>query len=259
MKKHEDTAAACREFTRFLEIIDTLRNPGGCPWDIEQTPESLRGNLVEEAYETVEALNAGDPEHVREELGDVMLLVGMISRIFSESGSFNIADVLREVSDKLIRRHPHVFGSVEVENTEEVLRNWEQIKIDVEGRAEKSALDNIPANYPPLQKAWKMQKKAAKKGFDWPDSSGAQNKILEELKELEEAAPECREEELGDLLFSVVNLARHLHINPVLALQQANSKFNKRFRYVEQKMAENNIPMSPDKLEQMDKFWDESK
>ncbi|RKX73925.1 MAG: nucleoside triphosphate pyrophosphohydrolase [Spirochaetes bacterium] len=251
-------------FMDFLGIITTLRGPDGCPWDKEQTAESLRAHLIEESYEAVEAIEENDPDHVREELGDVLLLISMISQIYSETDDFTIKDVIDEISAKLIRRHPHVFGDEKVEDAEEVLKNWDRIKIDIEGRgADSSVLDGIPGSLPPLERSYKIQKKAAKRGFDWPDINGPKDKIIEELNEIEiaveEESPEDIEGEIGDLLFSVVNYSRHLGIDPALALGRTNRKFEKRFKYVESSMQKDSIPMNPENIEVMDRYWDSSK
>ncbi len=259
-----DSDKNSQAFKDFIGIITTLRGPNGCPWDKEQTAESLRAHLIEESYEAVEAIEENDPGHVREELGDVLLLISMISQIYSETDEFTINDVIDEISAKLIRRHPHVFGDEKVENAEEVLKNWDRIKIDIEGRnADSSVLDGIPGSLPPLERSYKIQKKAAKRGFDWPDINGPRGKIIEELKEIDiavqEESSEDVEGELGDLLFSVVNYSRHLGIDPALALGRTNRKFEKRFKYVESKMQKDSIPMSPENIEIMDRYWESSK
>jgi tetrapyrrole methylase family protein/MazG family protein len=254
-------------FDKYYETIKALFGPYGCPWDREQTPESLRGNLVEETYECIEAINERDSAHIQEELGDVFSVVMMIAYIFEARGDFTIDDVAGGVTDKLIRRHPHVFGDVTVKDSGEVLINWAKIKRDVEGRAEKSsAMDEVSKALPPLERAFKLQKKAAKKGFDWPSVDGVMAKVYEELdeaqKEIGKDAPEATiplEEELGDLLFSVVNLCRYLKIDPSMALSRTNAKFANRFRYVEQKCKENGVEMQKDALAAMEKYWQEAK
>ena len=261
---NSDIQARTKSFNDFLEIISALRSPDGCPWDKEQTPRSLREHLLEETYETVEAIGDDDPKHVQEELGDVLLLISMIAQIYSETGDFNFKDVLDEISAKLVRRHPHVFGDQQILDVDEVLKNWDKIKIDVEGRNQNdSVLDGIPGSFPPLEKSYKIQKKAAKQGFDWPDINGPKNKIFEEIEEIEEAVTKgCQndiESEIGDLLFSVVNYSRHLGVDPTLALGRTNSKFEKRFRHVETKMNEDGIAMAPDNIEVMDRYWDSAK
>lgn len=260
-KEHE---LAKERFGEFLEIIAKLRSPEGCPWDREQTQKSLRGDLLEECYEAIEAIDDEDPPHVREELGDVLLLITMLSQINFESGNFNIGEVIEEISAKLIRRHPHVFGDEKVHDADEVLKNWDRIKTDIEGRHKgESAIAGIPTSLPPLERSYKVQKKAAKKGFDWPDISGPMSKISEELQEIEDARKtgdkDELENEVGDLIFSVVNYSRHLGINPTLALNRSNAKFEKRFRHVEEKMSEDGIEMNPKVLETMDAYWEKAK
>jgi tetrapyrrole methylase family protein/MazG family protein len=257
-----------QSFDRLFEIIKRLRAPGGCPWDIEQTPQSLRGNLIEETYECVEAINDGEPGHVREELGDVFLQAVLLSYIYEQAGSFTLAEVLDGLSDKLIRRHPHVFGDVRVKDSAEVLRNWARIKVEQEGRRRKdSVLDEVSGSLPPLDRAYKLQKKAAKQGFDWDTRDGVFGKINEELGEVREVLANegnpdslaALEGELGDLLFSVVNLCRFLKVDVNVALQRTNVKFTERFKYVEKKMKEAGVPMEKGKLELMDKYWNEAK
>jgi tetrapyrrole methylase family protein/MazG family protein len=259
-------------FERYYETIKALFGPGGCPWDREQTPESLRTNLAEETYECIEAIDEGDAAHIREELGDVFSVVMMIAYVFESRGIFTIDDVAGGITDKLIRRHPHVFGDVKVKDSEEVLRNWAKIKRDVEGRGEKAqAMDEVSMALPPLERAWKLQKKAAKKGFDWTSLDGVMQKLREEIEEAEQefekavekgVKPEAHiplEEELGDILFSVVNLCRHLHIDPAMALTRTNAKFVNRFQYVEKKCKADGVEMGKDTIDIMEKYWQEAK
>ncbi len=264
MEKTPGNNRAVKGFDSFLEIVDTLRSPEGCPWDREQTAQSLRTHLIEESYEAVEAIDENDADHVREELGDVLLLVGMISRIYEESGQFSAADVIEEINAKLIRRHPHVFGDEQAANAAEVLKHWERVKVDIEGRGEPdSVLDRINKALPPLERCYKIQTKVARKGFDWPDISGPLEKISEELAEIEDAratgTPSMVEEEVGDLIFSVVNYARHLGVNPALALARTNAKFEKRFRDVEKQMENDKQEMCPANIDIMDAYWDSAK
>jgi len=248
-------------FKDLYDIIVKLRAPGGCPWDIEQTPSSLRGSLVEETYECLEAIDEKDPAHIAEELGDLFLLATMISYMHEQEGKFSVADALSNVGKKLIRRHPHVFGEVKVKDSAEVLENWAQIKVEQEGRKPKdSVLDEVSGGLPPLDRAFKLQKKAAKKGFDWPDIKGVTDKIKEELDEtLAAKNAEETEEELGDLLFSVINLCRYLKVEPSAALNRTNNKFIERFKYVEKKMKETGQEMKKENLNIMDKYWNEAK
>lgn len=259
-------------FDRLYKIVQKLRSPEGCPWDRKQTPLTMRQPLIEETFEAVDAISAGDANHTKEELGDVFLNASMIASIHEENDDFTIVQVMNDVCDKIIRRHPHVWKNSEGSSTlvegsqndaDKVLEQWEQIKQKVEGRKKKSSLDEVSYGLPPLLRAYKIQKKAAKKGFDWKDAEGPWSKIQEEIAELKEASltktKDEIEKELGDVLFSVVNLARHLDVDPNLALASTNQKFMKRFAYVEEKMELSGEQMNPENLEIMDKFWDESK
>jgi tetrapyrrole methylase family protein/MazG family protein len=264
-------------FGRLCGIVETLRSPEGCSWDREQNPSTLRGDLIEETYECIEAIDEKDPSHIKEELGDLFLLVTMLSYMHQQEGHFTIADALTGVSEKLIRRHPHVFAKTEENaalNSSEVLDNWAKIKVEQEGRRPKdSILDEVSRALPPLDRAYKLQKKAAKKGFDWPELEGVLAKVREELEETEEAignvearrpamdgeAAAQLEGELGDLLFSVVNLCRYLKVEPSLALQRTNTKFTERFKYVEKKMKENGEEMNRESLDLMDLHWNTAK
>ena len=263
-----DTDKKAEAFTLLCKTIEKLRGPGGCPWDIEQTPLSLRNDLVEETYECIEAITDKDTLHIMEELGDLYLVITMLTYMHQQEAAFTITDTLKSVTEKLIRRHPHVFSGQKVKNTEEVLDNWAKIKVEQEGRKPKeSLLDEVQKALPPLERAYKLQKKAAKAGFDWPDINGVFDKINEELGEVKSVLypdklpgeAEKLEEELGDLLFSVVNLCRFLKIDPCSALLKTNSKFIKRFNYVEKMMKQKDIPMNKENLESMDKFWNETK
>ena len=279
-------------FKELYDVIVRLRGPGGCSWDREQTPRSLRGDLIEETYECIEAIDQQKPAHIKEELGDIFLLVTMIAYMHEQEGLFSVADVLKENAEKLIRRHPHVFGDAAPgENggngtaltPEETLKVWAKIKIEQEGRTPKdSLLDEVRRGLPPLDRAWKLQKKAAKAGFDWPDTVGVIAKIKEELEEVEAAAanvaavvtPDATtttaadagksahaelEGELGDLLFSVVNLCRFFNIEPSVALQRTNAKFTERFKYVEKCMKETGQEMNAQNLAVMDHYWNKAK
>jgi tetrapyrrole methylase family protein / MazG family protein len=260
--------AAAEAFGRLYGIIARLRAPDGCPWDKEQTPRSLRGNVVEEAYELVEAIDEGDAAHVCEEAGDLYLLATMIPYIYEESGDFSVADSLNGLCDKLIRRHPHVFGDAEASTPDAVVKQWNEIKEKVEGRRKKdSLLDEVSRALPPLERAYKIQKKAAKAGFDWTSAGEVWDKAREELAEAEEACDQAAasgdraalEEELGDLLYSSVNLARFLKVDPSLALAAANEKFSRRFRHVEKRMAESGKDLRAENMALMDGFWEEAK
>lgn len=285
---------AQNEFQRFFDTIKALRAPNGCPWDREQTPISMRNDLIEEAFEAIDAISEQNPEHAKEELGDVILNATMISYMYEQENKFAVADVYKELTDKLIRRHPHVFPESEgqacveqkTSTPEEVLQQWDRIKSNLENRKSSSILDEVPNGFPPLLKAYKMQKKAAKKGFDWKDLKPVKDKIFEELNEVEDAYNNLQklqnsqqntkafttnsseelnmlqlhlEEEIGDLLFSVVNYARHLNVDPTVALNRTNQKFYKRFSYVEQEMTKANIPMDYEHLKEQDNFWNKAK
>jgi tetrapyrrole methylase family protein/MazG family protein len=268
-------ASAAESFERFLEVVRRLRAPDGCPWDREQTPESLRANLIEESYECVEAIDEGDASHVMEELGDVFLLVTMLAYMYEQEGRFSGAGARDGLAETLVRRHPHVFGDVRVKDSAEVLDNWARIKVEQEGRPKKdSLLDEVSRGLPPLERAFKLQKKAAASGFDWPDTAGVVAKVEEEVAEVKEAIAEVKEAmagdagsgataalegELGDLLFSVTNLCRAFHIDPAIALQKTNNKFTRRFKHVEKRMKETGREMKAGALAVMDRFWDEAK
>ncbi len=246
------------EFYKLVDIMKKLRAPNGCPWDREQTIESLKPYLLEETYETLEAMDIGG-EELKGELGDLLLNIVFQSLIKEEEGEFTIDDVAKKVSEKLIRRHPHIFADVEIEGTEDVIRNWDEIKRkEKEHRGRKSVLDGIPKIYPPLAKAYKLQVKAAKVGFDWEDEVGALNKLEEELGEMKTAYEkndrENLKEEIGDVVFTLVNIARKLDIDIVDAVMKTNNKFEDRFRYVEK-----NCDLAESTLEEMDRLWDEAK
>jgi tetrapyrrole methylase family protein/MazG family protein len=273
---NDNTEETGKAFERLYKVVRRLREPDGCPWDREQTPQTLRETLVEESYELIEAIDdwTADPSkgsaHVCEELGDVFLQPEMIAYMFEQKGGFSVADALNGLCDKLIRRHPHVFGDVKVKDSAEVLRNWDKIKVEQEGRKPKdSILDTVHRGLPVLDKAFKLQKKAAKVGFDWSCKEDVSAKVEEELGEVNAAAQEGNkehvEEELGDLLFSVVNLCRYLDVEPSVALQRTNVKFTRRFKYVEQKMKQAGKEMVADasasieNMQQMDAYWNEAK
>lgn len=296
ISEESKTAAA---FERFLNVIKCLRAKDGCPWDIKQTPLSMRTDLAEETFEAIDAISQEDVSHAKEELGDVLLNTLLISYMYEQNHDFTIEDAINEVAQKIIRRHPHVFhaseGSVcadgNVKNAQEVLVQWDKIKETVEGRGgSKSILDEVPKGFPPLLKAYKMQKKAAKKGFDWNELPPVKAKILEELAEVEQARQAVEkaenealkidseakafstnstqaldksrlalEEETGDLLFAVVNYSRHLGIDPGIALSRANQKFYRRFAFVEQAMKEKGLTMEQQNFKEMDSLWDLAK
>lgn len=254
-------------FGEIVEIIERLRAPGGCPWDRKQTMESLRSCITEEAYELADAITRRDMAGVKEEAGDLLLQVVFIASLARESGAFDMRDVVRGICDKLIRRHPHVFGTEEARDSDAVLRNWERIK--AEERQEKhqdlSILAGVPEGLPPLLKASRLQGKAAHVGFDWPDGDAAPlfAKLDEELDELWEATSrgDARdvEEELGDVLFMTVNLARRLKVDPDAALSRVCAKFKDRFQLMERMAAEEGRAMSDHSLGELDALWDRAK
>lgn len=248
----------------FRRIIEILRAPGGCPWDIEQTHESIRRNLLEEAYEVCEAIDEKSPEHLREELGDLLMQVIFHSRIEEENGTFNLDDVADSACKKLIYRHPHVFGDVKVSGSEDVLQNWDELKRMEKSQATVSkTMSDVAESLPALWRAEKIQKKAKKVGFDWPDSDGALSKLSEELSELVEAENEKDrshvEEELGDLLFAAVNVARFSGIDPETALHKSCDKFIKRFNYIETEAGKDDRELTDMTLEEMDVYYRRSK
>lgn len=252
-------------FTRLANIIETLRSPGGCPWDREQTASSIRSNLIEEAWEIVEAINDADDDHLCEEVGDILLVVLLMAQIKKEEGAFSVSDALNMASEKLIRRHPHVFDSNHpgVEDAEATMKQWEIIKQKVEGREKASLLlDQIPKTLPPLAAALKMQTKAAGVGFDWKDKGDIIDKINEEIAEFKEVPlgeEERREEEMGDILFSLVNFSRREGIDPSIALEKTNRKFKRRFSEVEKEMRNNGKTLSAASLTELDEVWNSIK
>lgn len=253
------------QFTYLRQIIAQLRGPNGCPWDKEQTHHSLKKYLIEECYELLEAIEKEDIDHIVEELGDVLLQVVLHAQIGEDDGMFSIDEVIKGISDKMVRRHPHVFGETIVQDSEEVLTNWDAIKRkEKDTTDEESILDSVSTALPALSKAYHLQKKAAKVGFDWPTTHGAWEKVKEEISEFEEELNLNRDKllmmkEFGDILFAFVNVARHYKIEPEEALSSTNNKFYDRFRYIEKKAMENQIELKNMSLEEMDKYWNEAK
>ena len=246
----------------LVDVMRTLREPGGCPWDREQTHASIRSNMIEEVYEYLEAVDAEDTEGMREELGDILMQIVFHARMAEEAGHFDLQDVIDEVVDKLIRRHPHVFGETKVTGSDEVLVNWEAIK-KTEKTERKHVLDGVTQGLPALLRAYKLQSKAAKVGFDWPDVKGVWDKVQEELAELQEALASgdraAAENELGDVLFALVNYARHQKIEPEVALNGTNNRFAKRFAHVESCVEASGKAWQDFSLDELDQFWDEAK
>lgn len=257
------------KFTDFVEIVKRLRKE--CPWDREQTNDSIKSNTIEEAYEVVEAIDNKNFDELRKELGDLLLHVVFHTQIAEEQKHFTINDVIDSIQEKLIRRHPHVFGEVKVSDSDEVKKNWEEIKLS-EGR--ESVLDGVPKFLPALQRANRLQEKAAKVGFDWEKKEDVWKKVIEEIEEMHEiekikvqnlnskdlAELNLKlEKEVGDVFFAMVNYARFLGINPEDALRRTNDKFIKRFNYVQEKVKETGKAINQSNLEEMDKYWNESK
>lgn len=260
----EEEQILYKDFSKLRGIISILRGPNGCPWDKKQTHQSLKKYLIEEAYELIEAIDNDDIDHMIEELGDVLLQVMLHAQIGEDEGYFTIDDVIDGVSAKMVRRHPHVFGDKTAENEEEVMKNWQEIKEQEKGGAVKSLLEGAGKGLPNLLKAYELQKEAAKVGFDWKTAAPILNKVKEEIEELSEEITQKgqREDiqlEYGDLLFALVNFARHYDINPEEALFKANQKFMRRFAYIEQRAEENGKSVDSYTLEELDAFWDEAK
>jgi len=247
------------KFDELVETMKKLRGPNGCPWDREQSLETLKKTLVEECYEVLEVMDENNPEELKKELGDLLLQIVFQSEIMREENKFDIYDVAEEINKKLIRRHPHIFGDVLVKDSEEVLYNWEEIKKQEKGHENrKSILDGIPKGLPSLDRAYKIQNKVRKVGFEFESIYDAFEKVQEELEELKIARKNMEsdniKEEIGDLLFSVVNISRMLNIDPNSALLETNQKFEKRFRYIE-----NKCDIESSTLEEMDRLWNEAK
>jgi len=242
----------------LVDVVRRLRSPSGCPWDREQTHASLRATMLEEAYEVLEAIDERSVVKLREELGDVLLQVLMQAEIAVEAQEFSLGDLADTVREKLVRRHPHVFGSTTVSGSEEVLRNWEAMKAKEYGRA--SALDGVQRSLPALQWAWSLQRRAANVGFDWPDVEGALDKVREELEELRQAPTvEAREAEFGDLLFTLVNVARKLGMNPEDALRGTTGRFEARFRIMEQQAKVEGKTLKDLPIDELDRYWEAAK
>lgn len=245
-----------KEFDRLVQIMTRLRKE--CPWDRAQTPETLRQYILEEAYETIEAIDAQDWDELRKELGDLLLQIVFQAEIAAENDRFTLPDVIANINNKLIERHPHVFGDVKVRNAADVAANWEQIKVRNEKR--KSILEGVPRQLSALLRAQRLQDKASQVGFDWDEAAGVLDKIKEEIDEIEKAeTPVELEEELGDLLFALVNYCRFKKISAEDALRQTTNKFIQRFQYIEQKLAEEKINPRDATLAQMESLWQEAK
>jgi MazG family protein len=255
-------------FEALIELVEKLRGPEGCPWDKEQTYETLAPMTIEEAYELLEAIETHNVEQMKAELGDLLFQVVFYAKIATERGEFTIEDVIAHVHEKMTRRHPHVFGAAMARTSEDVLRRWEQIKLEEKARrgaAEPSILDGVSARLPALIEATQLTERASRVGFDWGDATSALEKLEEEVAELKQAlmtAPHAREplaEEIGDLLFMVVNLARLLGVDAETALKAANRKFKERFRYIERALRQQGRAVEESSLEEMERLWQEAK
>jgi tetrapyrrole methylase family protein/MazG family protein len=262
---------AAEEFKRLVELVSRLRAPGGCPWDREQTHETLKPMMIEEAYEAVEAIDEGNDEEFIGELGDLLLQVVFHSEIATEEDRFTVAEVISRVASKMVRRHPHVFGADKAETADDVLRSWEAIKaaeLAEKGKGAASGgsmLDSVSAGLPAVMEAYQMTTKVSRVGFDWPDPAGVLEKLDEEVAELKEAvkreSPTHQEiaEEIGDLIFVLVNVGRLLGVDPETALKSSNRKFRRRFRFIEDRLREQGLEPAKSTLEEMDALWDEAK
>ncbi len=251
------------EIKELVDVIKKLRSPEGCPWDRQQTPQSLIPQLLEEVYELIDAIYEDDKDKIREELGDVLLHIVFQAIFAEEDRKFTIDDVIKEIVEKIIRRHPHVFGNKKINSVEELNITWEKIKAKEKGKENRGILDGIPNSLPALMYAYKITKKVQKVGFDWPDLANLFEKLEEEFEEFEEALiskdKKEIEEEFGDVLFMLVNLARKLKINPEEALMKVNKKFEKRFKFIEENLKKENLEFNDVNLEYMDKLWEKAK
>ncbi len=258
-----DSPDAAQQLARLRAIMHRLRAPGGCPWDAEQTHESIIPNLIEEAYETVDTIQRGDHDHLKEELGDLLLQVIFHSELAEEAGRFNLDDVARGISEKLVRRHPHVFALSDAATPDAVLQQWDKIKRGEKGDEAKPYLHAVGKGLPALLRGAKLQQKASKVGFDWPDQSGVLAKIREELDELESAIQQgdsaAADEELGDLLFSIVNLSRFRKIDPEVLMANANAKFEHRFAAMERALLQRRLDLTSATPDQMEESWQAAK
>lgn len=251
-------------FKSLLKIIKTLRGPEGCPWDKKQTIKTILPHIIEETYECIDAVRNNDINNISEEIGDLYLLVTMLSLILEQTEGIDVAQTINSISKKLIRRHPHIFGDVKAENSEDVIKIWNNIKENIENREKKdSLLDKVPLSTPPLERAYKIQKIAEKVGFDWSNSHDVIKKIKEEISEFEQALEdknfESIQDEFGDILFSVINFGRFLKLEPAACLHGTNQKFQKRFKYIEKRLKEENINIEDADLTLMEEYWNESK
>jgi len=262
MKKN-DQKKLCNELISLVHIMERLRAPSGCPWDAKQTEETIKIYLLEEAYEVLDAIEKKEPKGVCEELGDLFFMIIFISQIAAEKNQFTLLDVFEGVKDKMIRRHPHVFGDKKVKNAEEVSDNWAKIKMEEKNQPADSILDKVPSTLPALLRAHRLSEKVAQFGFDWKDKEGIWNKVREEFFELGSAIKNGDknkvEEEIGDLIFSLVNLSRHWNLNAESVLRNANKKFIARFNKMIAKLKERGIDIKQTTIDEMDKVWNKIK
>lgn len=254
-----------RSFSNLIDTIKKLRDPEtGCPWDIKQDIKSLAPSLLEECCECIDGASNNDLKNVKEELGDIIFTATLMTYIIEQDNNGSVDEIINTVNEKMIRRHPHVFADREgIDTSEAVLEQWESIKTNVEGRKKETLLAKIPSSLPAMEKSWEIQKKVAKVGFDWEEVQDIFHKITEETEEVKEEIEigdrDKMEEEIGDLLFSVINLARFLKINPTVALSRTNNKFINRFNYVESEMNRNGKEMSKEHFQEMDRLWELAK
>lgn len=252
-----------RNFDRLVEIMETLRGGQGCPWDRKQTRDSLKPYLIEEAYEVLEAIEEKDADKLKEELGDLLYQILFHAQISRENGEFDIEDILSAGCEKMVRRHPHVFGDQKAESAEEVLKQWEAIKKEEKGEGRKSVLEGVPPHLPALLRAHQLQARAARVGFDWEHVDQVFSKVKEEMTEFEEAFRakdrEDMENELGDLLFALVNIGRFIEVNPEDALRKSISRFISRFRHIEEEIARQGREWRDVSLDEMEALWQEAK
>jgi tetrapyrrole methylase family protein / MazG family protein len=248
-----------RKFETLVAITKKLRGPDGCPWDKEQTHKSIRNNMLEETYESLEAIDSGNPKELEEELGDMLMQVVLHSQIADDDKEFEIGDVVEGINKKLIYRHPHIFGDVKVSGSGEVLKNWQELKQKKKGK-EASVIGSVPKSMPSLAYAEEIQRRAAQTGFDWKNPDDIIDKLCEEIEELKEAkTKERKAEEFGDLLFTLVNIARRMGIDTETSLRETNERFFRRFTHMEKLARERGLDFNKLPLEEMDKLWNEAK
>jgi len=247
------------KFDALVEIIARLRAPDGCPWDRQQTHASLRGNLLSECYEALEALDEGDAERLYEELGDLLLQIVLHAQIAKDDGEFEIGDVIRSINTKIIHRHPHVFGTGKADNAEEVMHNWEELKREERGD-DTSMLEGVPGDMPALAYAYEISRRAVRVGFEWEDIGGVIDKLAEEVSEIKDAeSREEKEREFGDLLFTLVNVARWEGVDAEAALREANRRFYRRFSYMEQLCRQRGLSLDKLSFDEQNALWEEAK